>query len=479
MELRPFLIGNEWATGGGEPFVTTNPADGSEIAVVGAADGADIDRAVAAARGALSDPAWCDLRPHERAKLLYRMAELIADEAENLARLQMSDNGKTLKECRGQAASAAGTFRYFAAACETFESEVTPRRGNSMTMTVYEPIGVVAAITPWNSPLTLEAQKLAPILAAGNAVVLKSSEVTPVIGLEYARLALAAGFPAGVVNVIAGAGRIGRALIEHPGVDMVSFTGGTTAGRAIAEAAGRTLKPVVLELGGKSPNIVFADADLDRAARGMADGIFSGGGQSCIAGSRIFVERVMFEDFLERLVAQARAYRLGLPDDEATMMGPLSSAAHRDRVASYVDVAREEGATVVCGGEVPRGGIFERGAWYPATILTDLDNTARACREEIFGPVAVVLPFDDEADVIAKANQSDFGLASGVWTGDYRRAWRVARALQAGTVWINTYKELSISTPFGGFKQSGIRREKGLQGIRIYSEPKGIYWAMN
>ena len=475
---RPIMIGNRWLQGRGEPFRTTNPADGSPGPLISSASSSDVDEAVAAARTALGDPAWAGLRPHERARLLSGMAELIERDRDRLALAQILDNGKTITEGRAQAMAAAGVFRYYAAACETFESEVTTQRGPSMTMTVYEPMGVIAAITPWNSPLTLEAQKLAPILAAGNTVVLKPSEVTPQVGLEYARLAIEAGFPPGVINVVSGAGEVGRALVDHQDVDAISFTGGTRAGRMIAEAAGRRLRPVILELGGKSPNIVFADAEIDRAVKGVAGGIFTGGGQSCIAGSRIFVEAPIFQDVLDRLKAEAEEYRMGLPDDPEAKLGPMSSFAHRDTVARYVEIGREEGAEIVAGGAIPTEAPFDKGAFYPATVLTGVSNAARVCREEIFGPVAVVLPFDGEADLISQANESDFGLAAGIWTADYRRAWRVARALEAGTVWINTYKELSISTPFGGFKESGIGREKGAQGMRIYMEPKGLYWHM-
>jgi betaine-aldehyde dehydrogenase len=476
MTLQPFMIGNQWREGQGAPFVSVNPCDGSEVATIAGAGPADIDDAVRAARAALGNPAWARLKHHGRATFLYRLADLTAANVDHLARVQMQDNGKTLAECISQAKSAAATFRYYGAACETFESELTTQRGPSVTMTVYEPVGVVAAITPWNSPLTLEAQKLAPILAAGNSVVLKPSEVTPRIALEYARLVIEAGFPAGVVNVVTGAADVGRALVEHEGVDMVSFTGGTAAGRAIAESAGRRLKPVVLELGGKSPHIVFADADFKKAVKGVADGIFSGGGQSCIAGSRVFVEASIFDAFLKDLTAAAREYTLGAPDAPETRMGPMVSFNHREHVARAVEAARGEGGQILVGGDKPSGALFERGAYYPATIVAGVTNRSRVCQEEIFGPVAAVLPFQSESDLIEQANDSEFGLAAGLWTSDFAKAWRIARAIRAGTVWINTYKETSISTPFGGFKQSGLGREKGLNGMRTYMEPKGLYW---
>jgi betaine-aldehyde dehydrogenase len=346
-------------------------------------------------------------------------------------------------------------------------------------MTFYEPMGVVAAITPWNSPLTLEAQKLAPALAAGNAVVLKSSEVTPQVGRIFARLSLEAGVAPGLVNVVTGAGETGRALVEHPGVDLISFTGGTVAGRYIAEAAGRRLCPVLLELGGKSPNMICAEADFDAAVKGAAAGIFGSGGQSCIAGSRIFVEAQIHDRFVEALVEAAAEWRPGMPEDAGVRIGPMASFQHRDAVAAAVDRARAEGAEVRCGGAAPDDPRLADGAFYLPTVLTGLGNDSQTAQQEIFGPVCVVLPFADESDLVAKANATDFGLAAGIWSSDARKCWRVARAVRAGTVWINGYKNGSISTPFGGVKQSGIGREKGRLGLRAYSQPKGVHWRLD
>lgn len=475
----PLLIGGEWRQGGGTPFDSVNPADGSCAARLATADAADVDAAVAAARAAQDDPAWARMRPHARARLLHAMADRIDGAREELARAQMADNGKTIRECRSQAAAAASVFRYYAALIETAEGEVTPQRGDAVTMTLYEPMGVVAAITPWNSPLTLESQKLAPALAAGNAVVLKPSEVTPQVGRIFGRLALEAGLPPGLVNVVTGAGETGRALVAHPGVDLVSFTGGTVAGRHIAEAAARRLCPVLLELGGKSPNMICADADFEAAVQGAAAGIFGSGGQSCIAGSRIFVEAPIHDRFVEALVAAAAEWRPGMPEDGDVRIGPLASFGHRDTVAAAVDRARAEGALVRCGGAAPDDPRLAGGAFYLPTVLTGLGNGSQTAQREIFGPVCVVLPFADEADLVAQANDTEFGLAAGIWSSDARKCWRIARAVRAGTVWINGYRDGSISTPFGGMKQSGIGREKGRLGLRAYSQPKGVFWRLD
>ena len=478
--LKPMLVGGDWISRTDDALDMINPATGALNYRVSTATPSDVDHAVRAAAHAAGQRAWRTMLPHLRAQLLGRISDGIKANADELAQLQMLENGKVWSECKAQVASAAATYRYFAAVCETSGAEVTPSRGDYLSMTSYEPYGVVAAITPWNSPLTMEAQKVAPALAAGNAVVLKPSEVTPSTALAVARIAMEAGLPEGILSVLPGTGAVtGKALVEHPGVRMVSFTGGTASGRAIAGVAAQRLIPVALELGGKSPHILFEDADLDAAIDGVVDGIFEGSGQSCVAGSRLFVQRTVLQQVIDKLTARARGIRVDLPDADGAQMGPVAGFAHRKRIESLVDAARREGGTIVTGGARPEGKRFDAGAFYLPTIITGLSNDATTVREEIFGPVLCVLPFDDEEDLIAQANDTVFGLASGVWTANYQRAWRVAQALQAGLVWINTYKQLSIATPFGGFKESGIGREKGVGGLRLYQQSKGIYWSMN
>jgi betaine-aldehyde dehydrogenase len=478
--LHPILVGGTWRAGRGEPLVSTYPVDGSVNATVAAADADDVAEAVEAGARAAADPAWRRLLPHERARFLRRIADGIAARAEELAHLQLRDNAKPLAETRALVASASNTFHFYAGALETLGSELTPPRGPYLTMTTYHPLGVVGAITPWNSPIASDAQKVAPALAAGNAVVLKPSELTPLVALELGRIADAAGLPPGLLSVVPGAGATaGAALVAHPLVRKVSFTGGTATGRAIAAVAAHKLMPVTLELGGKSPTIVFADADLDHAIAGVLFGIFSSQGQSCIAGSRLFVERAIYDDFVERLVAATGRLQVGDPLDPATHLGPLISEPQRAKVASYVALAVEEGGTIRCGGKPPAGAFFARGTFFEPTVITGLTNAARVCQEEIFGPVLVVMPFDGEADVIAQANDTVFGLACGIWTADYKRAWRVGQAIEAGTCWINTYKQLSIATPFAGTKASGIGVEKGREGIRSYCYEQSVYWGLN
>jgi aldehyde dehydrogenase (NAD+) len=353
-------------------------------------------------------------------------------------------------------------------------------RGDSLTMSVYEPMGVVAAITPWNSPIASEAQKLAPALAAGNAVVVKPAEVTPLLALELAKICEEAGVPKGMVSVLPGKGSvIGDAITVHPLVRRVSFTGGTATGKHIAHIAADKMMPVSLELGGKSPTMVFEDADIDHAVAGVLYGIFSSSGESCIAGSRLFLAHSIYDSFMERLAAAAAALRVGDPASEKTQVGPLITAKHRDSIESYVAMGVADGGRLRTGGMRPQGAQFERGNYYLPTIIEGVTNDQRICQEEIFGPVLVAMQFSDEDDLIAQANDSVYALAAGIWTRDYKKAWRFGRAVQAGNVWINTYKQFSISTPFGGWRDSGLGREKGRLGILQYMEQKSMYWGLN
>ena len=480
LELLKINVAGEWRLGGGEEYESLYPATGEPIARLRAASLADVEEAITGAHRAFLTSGWAQKLAHERASVLYRVAQLIRENAERLAQQQRLDNGKPISETRALVASAAGTFQFFAAACETLEETITPSRGPFVTMSVHEPMGVVAAITPWNSPIASEAQKLAPALAAGNAVVLKPAEVTPLMALELARLCEEAGVPRGIVSVLPGKGSvIGDAITQHPLVKRVSFTGGTTTGKHIAHIAADKMMPVSLELGGKSPTMVLEDADLDHAVNGVLYGIFSSSGESCIAGSRLFVARSIYDEFLTRLTERAAALRVGDPADERTQMGPLITARHREGIERYVALGVSEGGRIRTGGVRPHGQAMESGYFYTPTILEGLDNRARTAQEEIFGPVLVAMPFESEADLIAQANDSLYALAAGVWSRDFKRAWRLGRAVQAGTVWINTYKQFSISTPFGGWRDSGLGREKGREGIFQYMEQKSLYWGTN
>ncbi|MGE8201881.1 MAG: aldehyde dehydrogenase family protein, partial [Variovorax sp.] len=420
-ELLPICIAGEWRLGGGDVYESLYPATGEPIARLKAASLADVEEAITRADHAFRTSGWA-----QRAAVLHRVAQLIREEGEALAQKQRLDNGKPISETRNLVASAAGTFQFFAAALETLEETITPSRGAFVTMSVHEPMGVVAAITPWNSPIASEAQKLAPALAAGNAVVVKPAEVTPLMALELARICEQAGVPKGIVSVLPGRGSvIGDAITKHPLVKRVSFTGGTTTGKHIAHIAADKMMPVSLELGGKSPTMVLDDADLDHAVNGVLYGIFSSSGESCIAGSRLFVARGIYDEFLTRLAEGANALRVGDPASERTQMGPLITAKHREGIERYVDLGVSEGGRIRTGGVRPHGDVYDNGYFYKPTIIEGLDNSARISQEEIFGPVLVAMPFDNEEELIAQANDSVYALAAGVWSRDFKRAWKL------------------------------------------------------
>jgi acyl-CoA reductase-like NAD-dependent aldehyde dehydrogenase len=428
---------------------------------------AEADAAVAAARAAL--PAWRALAPGERAGLLRALAENLASHAEELAVLEARNAGKAIGDARGEMAMVVDTFRYYAGAPERLLGDTIPVAGGQ-AFTVREPVGVVALITPWNFPLAIASWKLGPALAAGNTVVLKPAELTPLTALRFAELALEAGLAEGVVNVVVGPGStVGQRLVEHPGVDKIAFTGSTEVGRSIAAAAAQTIKRVTLELGGKSANIVFADADIEAAAAAAPLAVFGNAGQDCCARSRILVQAEAMEDFMAALEQSVTSLRVGDPLAEDTQMGPLISAAQRDAVASFLD----DGAPVAFRGSAPDG----KGFWFAPTVLAPVDPAERVAREEVFGPIAAVIPFRDEAEAIALANDTIYGLSGSIWSRDGARALRVARALETGVLSINSNSSVRVTTPFGGFKQSGYGRELGPHALDAYTEVKTIYYA--
>jgi betaine-aldehyde dehydrogenase len=476
----PFLVGGEWVRDTSSYITHVNPATGEVNYQVCAATEAHVDAAVRSAHEAARQSAWRNMLPHNRAQILHRIADLMMERSDLLARCQMLENGKVWKECKNQVINGAATFRFCAAAIETLGSEITPPRGNYLSMTVYEPWGVIAAITPWNSPITLTCNKIAAALAAGNGIVLKPASFTPTSGIELGRIALDAGIPPGVLNVVPGAGsKIGDALVTHPLVRMISFTGGTEVGRRISELAGRKIIPAVLELGGKSPHIIFADANLKAAADAATVAIFEGTGQSCTAGSRLFVERKVYDEVIAMIIERARALRVDLPDAPGAQLGPSASFSQREFIEKMVEGARKDGAEILIGGTRPSDSRLLKGAFYMPTIVAGITNQSPIAQQELFGPVLCAMPFDNEEDLLRQSNDTSYGLASGIWTADYKRAWRVARALEAGMVWINTYKQFSTAAPFGGFKDSGLGREKGLQGIRTYQQVKTMFWSMS
>lgn len=466
----------EDAAAGGRVKVS-NPATGEVWATVPDASAEDIDRAVASSRRAFTTGEWSDFRAADRAALLIRLGQAIADNAEELATLQVLENGKLTREMLGQAKLMPEYFNYYAGLAQMPTGYTNPLHlRQMMNYTVREPMGVVAAITPWNSPLLLLVWKLGPALAAGNAVIAKPSEITPVSTIRVAQLAAEVGLPMGVFNVVTGyADPAGSALVRHPGVDKIAFTGSTQAGRAIAASAATTLKRVSLELGGKSPNIVFEDADLTSAVNGLVAGVFGASGQTCMAGSRILVQRSIYTEVVDELAARAQRIKLGDPTRDETEMGTVATQAQYEKVLHYIDVASSEGARLVAGGAPATVEGLPKGLFVQPTVFADVDNSMAIAQDEVFGPIAAVIPFDDEQDALRIANETEFGLAAGVWTRDVQRAHRVASGLRAGTVWINNYRKTGYSAPFGGYKQSGIGRENGPDALREYTEEKSVW----
>ena len=472
------LIGGEWVDPlSGEWLETDNPFDGKPWALIPRGNAEDADRAVAAARGAFTGGAWPSMSATERGHLLRRLGDLIARDADRLAATEVQDNGKLIAEMRGQLRYVPQWYYYFGGLADKVEGAVIPSdKPDMFNYTRHEPLGVVVAITAWNSPLLLTAYKLAPALAAGNTVVLKPSEFTSASALEFARLTEEAGFPPGVVNVATGYGReVGEALIAHPDVAKVAFTGGSTTGRHVYETAAGGLKRVTLELGGKSPNIVFEDADIGDAVKGAISGIFAASGQTCVAGSRLLLHERIHDEFVDRLLATSRTARLGDPMDMDTQVGPVTTPPQFDKVLDYIAIAKDEGASCLLGGRAAQRPECGDGWFVEPTIFDDVTNDMRIAQEEVFGPVLSVLRFGDEDEAVAIANDVMYGLAAGIWTQNIRRSITVADRLQAGTVWVNTYRAVSFMSPFGGYKMSGLGRENGADAIREYLQTKSVW----
>jgi (Z)-2-((N-methylformamido)methylene)-5-hydroxybutyrolactone dehydrogenase len=474
-ELQHFIGGTWVPPASGEYFESTNPATRQVLYLAARGNGSDVERAVAAAREAFEDPRWRDLSQTRRGHLLRRLGDLVAENAEELAIMETRDNGKLLREMRGQLVTLPEYYYYYAGLADKIHGDFIPTSDRQvLNYTAREPLGVVGAITPWNSPLTLTSSKLAPALCAGNTVVIKPSEYTSATVLKLAELALEAGFPPGAVNVVTGLGaEAGQALVDHRGIAKISFTGSTATGSRIAAATASRFIGSTLELGGKSPNIVFEDANITNAAMGVIAGIFAAAGQTCIAGSRVFAHRSVYDELLERVCERAKTIRIGDPLDETTELGPLAFGAQREKVAGYVDLGRSEGARVLTGGHPVDGGLG--GYFYEPTILVDVDNSMRVVREEIFGPVLAIMPFDTEEEVVRLANDTEYGLAAGVWTSSLSRAHRMAARLDAGTVWVNTYRAMSPMSPRQGFKTSGVGVEHGTETIKEYTRLKSVW----
>ncbi|HEY6970363.1 MAG TPA: aldehyde dehydrogenase family protein [Candidatus Angelobacter sp.] len=474
------LINGQWVEGSGKPFDTVNPATGEVLTQVSEATEKDVDQAVTAARQPFENTAgpWRKMSASERGKILWRIADAIEKNIEELAELETLDNGKPIFESRYvDMPMVADVFRYYAGWATKIHGETVNTFNNAFTYTLREPVGVVGAIVAWNFPLLLASWKLGPALACGNTVVLKPAEQTPLTALRFGELALEAGLPAGVLNIVTGGPETGAALVKHPGVDKVAFTGSTSVGKEIMRNAADSLKRVTLELGGKSPNIVFADSAMDAAVKGAINGIFYGKGEVCCAGSRLFVEKKVEDEFLGKLVEYSKKLKLGDPLDPKTRLGAIVSEKQMNAVLGYIDAGKTEGAKLLAGGK--RASVNgDHGYFIEPTIFGGVNNDMKIAQEEIFGPVLATLSFEDIDQVAELANKNVYGLAAAIWTNDIKKAHQLSRRLKAGTVWINTYGVMDAALPFGGYKQSGFGRELGMHAIEHYTELKTVWMSL-
>jgi acyl-CoA reductase-like NAD-dependent aldehyde dehydrogenase len=472
------FIGGDWVEArSGKVYETVDPFTGRAWATVPDGDSDDVDAAVRAARHAFDDGPWGLMTGTERARLLRCLADLIPASAERIAVIETVDNGKLIREMRGQLEALAEYYLYFAGVADKIHGETIPNdKPNYFVYTRREPVGVVGAITAWNSPLLLLTWKLAPALAAGCTFVVKPAEQTPASTLEFARLFEEAGFPDGVFNVVTGFGpTAGAPLAAHPGVDKVAFTGATSTGTLVMKGAAEHVARVSLELGGKSPHVIFDDADLEAATNGIVAGIFAAAGQTCIAGSRLFVQRGVHDEIVDRVVKRAQSIKLGNPLHDTTEMGPIAFQEQLDKIKEYIAIAQEEGAVLASGGKEATDPELSSGFFIEPTVFTGVHNEMRIAREEVFGPVLSVIPFETEEELIAQANDTPYGLGAGIWTRDLQRAHRVAHAIRAGSIWINCYRVVAPSAPFGGYKLSGVGRENGLGSLEEYTEVKTVW----
>ena len=474
-----FIDGQKFAPQSGDYFESINPYTSQPWAEIARCGEAEVNAAVEAAYRAFTSGPWSQITASARGALLHKLGDLIAEHATELAEYEVRDNGKLINEMGAQVAYLPQWYYYFGGLADKIEGSVLPMdKPDTFNFTVHEPLGVVAAITPWNSPLMLLTFKLAPALAAGNTVVIKPSEYTSTSTLRLVELFAQAGFPPGVVNVVTGFGaEVGSALVAHPKVAKVAFTGGSESGARVYQAAAKDLKQCTLELGGKSPNIVFDDADIDAAVKGVISGIFAATGQTCIAGSRLLVQDGIYDDFVKRLVDFARAARMGDPMDKNTQVGPVTTPPQYEKILRYIDIAKDEGAEVLLGGgpAVGRPECGNSAYFVEPTIFGGVTNKMRIAQEEVFGPVLSIIRFHGDDEAVEIANDIAFGLAAGVWTQSIKRALKISKAIRAGTVWINTYRAVSYMSPFGGYKQSGIGRENGIEAIREYLQTKSVW----